>query len=230
MARNEKFKEVIDRARGKLSIPEFAEKAGISFSTLYRWLRGQQKMMLRKDIINKIVIAADSESGRTERDVYDAAMDSIEGSDASGRGYAKKLSDVRKNATSAIALKMLGEGKGIQLVQSADCDFAILDSMGVIHKYDICNEYAVCQDSKDFGIYKDEIALAIGRRILNGDKAYSEVYRYHFVMPIKDKEAVSYIDELMNGMPALEGYLEEEVNITIILVSENGDRILKEFR
>ena len=76
---NEELKELIDQARGNLSMADFAEKCDLSPTTLYRWLRGHQKSAMRKDIMYKIYQAAEPDSGVTEDKLYKASLQSIEG-------------------------------------------------------------------------------------------------------------------------------------------------------
>ena len=96
---NEQLKDVLDRARGNLSMADFASKCGISTNTIYRWLRGNQKTALRKDVIQKIYNAAIPGS-ITEGEIYDASLMSIKSADRrrfSLQDEREKIEEILRN-------------------------------------------------------------------------------------------------------------------------------------
>lgn len=222
---NQELKEVLDRARGELSMVEFAKKCGISANTLYRWMRGHQKTALRKDIINKICENAAPNSGVTGDQVYDASVKSIESENREifeRRIRVKEISDAMKQYALQTCVQRGYSVKEIPDQQIKDTDYELKINDRIIFYYDlIASPEGSFHKGSNVSWWHHLLEYRIGHYYMLKQMDNRWI---HIVIAINSSEEAEMAMEKLE-----QSHCKSELQVSVIILDLEKKRFVKEY-
>lgn len=194
---NKELRNVIDRARGPLSMANFAAKCGVSTNTLYRWIRGNQIAEMHPDTIRKISENAAPGSGITEEEIRIASIGSIKGEDKRKRLLSETHNiELKDNILFQILDTLLREGHAVKQIGQNDnaMEYTYMIDSDNVSMYKICpcftEAYHFSHETNDV-FWKEKLFQETGKYIFEG----MQKYVFNIILAVDCAEDADKIEE-----------------------------------